>query len=196
MKLLQSKWIASSLGLILYLLTTVLCWHPQRAAETDSAERPAKIDGPSWTFQNPEIDQLIGELKHEREALTEKEKQLNELSARLLTERQELNQLTQNVHALQVEFDKNVTRIQEQEAGNLKKLAKLYAGMAPENAVPILRQMDEGTLVKIFGSMRDAERGPLLEMMGSRGESDAKLAANLSERLRLVVPNTTTSISR
>ena len=187
-KLLQSKWVASGAGLVLYLLITVLCWTPQPAGERKlTLVKPAST-GPSWNFQNPELNHLINELQRRREALTEKETQLNELSARLEAERQELNQVTQSIHSLQVEFDRNVVRVQEQEVGNLKKLGKIYAGMAPENAVPILKQLDESTLVKIFAAMRESESGPLLEIMGKGGEADAKLAATLSERLRLALP--------
>ena len=187
-KIIQSKWMASGLGLVLYLLTTVLCWHPQGAVEEVESHERSKTVGPSWAFQNPEVDQLVIELKREREALGEKERQLTELMSRLQAERQELNQLTQNVQVMQTEFDKNVVRILEQEGTNLKRLAKVYSGMAPENAVPILRKMDESTLVKIFALMKDPERGPILEAMGKQGEADAKLAATLSERLRLTLP--------
>jgi flagellar motility protein MotE (MotC chaperone) len=134
------------------------------------------------------MDQLITELKREKETLAEKDKQLSELALRLQSERQEINQLTQTVQELQVEFDRNVIRVEEQEAPNLKKLARVYAAMQPENAVQILKQMDENTLVKIMALMKDSEAAPLLENMGKQGETEAKRAATISERLRLTLP--------
>lgn len=186
-KLLQSHWTAAGLGLILYLATTLLLWHPQTAAQHSPAT-PVRKAGPSWTFQNPELDQLLAELKREKEALAEKEKQLQDLALRLQSERQELNQITQLVQTLQAEFDLNVIRVQEQEGANLRKLAKVYAAMAPDNAVPILKQMDEPTLVKLLALMKDAEAAIVLEALGRSSEADAKRAAELSERLRLFLP--------
>lgn len=187
MKVLRSPWVSSGIGLLLYVATTAACWY-QRATPPigHTPSTPAKA-GPSWTYQNPEIDQLVAELKREKQAIADKEKLLNDFSARLQAERQELNQLTQSIHVLQNEFDRSVVQIEEQESVNLKKLAKVYAGMAPENAIHILRQMEETTLVKVFASMKDSERGPVLEALANAGEADAKLAATISERLRLAV---------
>jgi flagellar motility protein MotE (MotC chaperone) len=186
-KLFQSPWLASGLGTILYLLITLLSWHPAGGVKVEAESPQVHKAGPSWTFQNPEVDQLVEDLKKEREAVALKEKQLNELAVRLQSERQELNQVTQTVHDLQSEFDRNVVRIEEQESVNLKKLAKMYASMAPENAVPILKQMDETTLVKILALMKESETAPILETMGKQDESEAKRAAALSERLRLII---------
>lgn len=187
-KLFQSMWFANGLGLILYLATSVLAWRPAIGTHETGKVKEAESAAPSGAFHNPEVIHLIDELRRERAALAEREKNLAELSARLEAERQELNQLTQNVQSLRMEFDLNVVRVHELEVSNLKKLGKIYAGMAPENAVPILRQMDETALVKIFGSMKESESGPILEVMGRGGEAESKLAATVSERLRLLLP--------
>jgi flagellar motility protein MotE (MotC chaperone) len=187
-KLFQSQWFAGGFGTVLYLVATVFFWHPVRPNVSELETPQPHKAGPSWTFHNPEVEQLIGELKKELEANALKEKQLNELALRLKTERQELNQVTQAVHELQMEFDRNVVRIEEQESANLKKLAKMYATMAPENAVQIMNQMDETTLVKILALMKDTETAPILEAMGKQNEAEAKRAATLSERLRLTLP--------
>ena len=120
--------------------TTVYFWHPVAVGEAVAIKRPSHITGPSWMFQNPELSQLVEELRKEKDRLAEKEKQLNELAVRLNSERQELNQVTQAIHGLQMEFDRSVTRIEEGESANLKKLARMYASMAPENAVLILNR--------------------------------------------------------
>lgn len=176
------------MGTILFLVTTVFCWHPKSATGEERASAKPKVAGPSWTFYNPEFEQLISELKREKEALSEKEKQLNALSVRLQTERQELNQVTQTVHELQMEFNRNVVRVEEQETANLKRLSKLYSTMAPETALQIFKQMDETTLVKILTLMKDSETSTLLEAMGKQSEAEAKRAAALSERLRFTLP--------
>lgn len=188
MRLFQSMWFANGAGLFLYLVTTLIAWGPQIDPATETQSKQTETAALPWAFHNPELTHLIEELRREKAALAEKEKALLELSARLEAERQELNQLTQVVDSVRLDLDQTVIRIREQEATNLKKLGKIYAGMAPENAVPILKQMDETALVKILGQMKESESGPILESMGKGGEADSKLAATVSDRLRLVLP--------
>jgi flagellar motility protein MotE (MotC chaperone) len=61
----------------------------------------------------------------------------------------------------------------------------MYASMAPENAVLILKQMEDVALVKILTLMKDSEAAPILEALGKQSEAEAKHAAIISERLRL-----------
>ncbi len=186
-KIIQSPWIATVLGALLYWGVTVAVWPPNKLDTNAAQHAKPKPAAPSWTFHNPDLVSLVEELKKEREHLTEKERQLNELSLRLNSERQELNQATQLIYNLQVEFDRNVTRVEEQESANLKKLARMYASMAPENAVQILKQMEDPALVKVLSLMKDSEAAPILESMGKQGESEAKHAAVITERLRLAI---------
>ena len=188
-RLLQSQWGASVVGTVLYLLTTVLLWHPAKhhAVATQPATTTTEAL-PSWNYHNPDVEQFISELKKEKMTLAEREKQLNEFAARLDAERQEINQVTQSVHRLQLEFDSNVVRVREEESANLKKLAKIYAAMDPDTAAPILRELPDDALVKILIFLKDSETAPLLEAMSKGDATAAKRVALLSERLRLSLP--------
>ena len=129
MKTLQSNWIVLGLlGMLTYLGTTSallrgLDLQPLEPEEPDPAQ-VVNTTGPSWEFNNPELDQLIADLKREREHLTEREKQLDELAARLQAEKAEITRVTNAVVQLQRDFDQSVTRLKEEEQVNLKKLAK------------------------------------------------------------------------
>jgi hypothetical protein len=61
--------------------------------------------------------------------------------------------------------------------------------MSPEGAALIFKQMEEPTLLKVLGVMRDSERAPILEAMARSSEADAKRVVALSDRLRLLLPN-------
>lgn len=188
--LLQSKWMVLLLGAVLYLATTVLVWKPLPAplpASTDVARASYSPKGPSWDFVNPEIDQIVEELKKERATLTDREHKLNELARRLQTERMELNQVTQTVHQLQRDFDATVLRVQDEETANLKKLAKLYAAMDPASAALVMKELDEPAIVKILVFMKDDEAAPILESLAKKGDTDARRVASISERLRLAI---------
>jgi flagellar motility protein MotE (MotC chaperone) len=194
-RILQTKWMAVTVGTLIYTLTTWLCLQPQkqymRAAQALHATATAKgagPTGPSWTFQNPELNQLMAELKDEREAVRARAGQLDELQARLGIERQEICQVTQTVYRLRKELDATVSRVADEEAVNLKKLAKIYATMSPVGAARILKEMDDAQIVKILALMKEAESAPILEGFGLGDKRDDKRAALISNRLRLTLP--------
>jgi flagellar motility protein MotE (MotC chaperone) len=187
LKKLQSPWVAILVGAISYMLTTVLCWkvphNTQASGEGGGTHRLES--GPSWEFRNPEIDQLVAELKKEREMNSLRRMELDELATHLAAERGEIEQLMAKVEAKQREFDANVVKLKEEETANLKKLAKVYAAMTPDGASSILKALDDEQIVRIFVFMKEAESAPILECLAKGGENEAKRAAKVSERIRL-----------
>lgn len=195
--LLQSKWTALVLGLLAYGLTTALSLQPQKqllvAAKAIQARQAMKDDaegGPSWTFHNPEMEQVMAELKNEREALRLRASQLDDLQTRLDAERQEICVVTQTVSHLRAELESTVTRVTQEEAVNLRKLSKVYASMSPEGSSRILKEMDDDQIVKILGLMKESESAPILEALGLGTQAEAKRAATISNRLRLLLLDT------
>jgi flagellar motility protein MotE (MotC chaperone) len=189
MKILKNSLVSSVLGLILYVLVTVLVWKvPAHPVEGDPAQEEilakAKTAVPSWEFQSQESDLLIAELRTEKEALAKREKDLNDFAERLKTERLEMNVVTQAVHQLQAQVDASIVRISNEEAANIKKLARTYAAMSPEGAAPILKEMEETTLLKILAVLKETESAPIMEAMSKLGADEAKRVAKITERLR------------
>jgi flagellar motility protein MotE (MotC chaperone) len=196
MRILQSHWTAASVGAVVYLATLVAAWRPSvTPPEPEITQVAARSPGPSWTFQNPEADLLISELKKQKDALGAKEKDLNELATRLEAERAELNLLTKSVQQVQADFDVNVTRVHEEETANLKKLAKTYATMTPEGAAAVFKALDDSTVVKVLTFMKEADTAAVLEALAKQGDAQAKRVAAISERLRLALPETKKSAS-
>ncbi|MDB6020534.1 MAG: hypothetical protein JWQ04_391 [Pedosphaera sp.] len=186
-KIFTSVWMTLLISATLYFGATVLFWKtptPAAASAEESVPRQSAMV-PSWDFINPEADQLMAELKVEKKSLEKKEQMLSDLELRLQSERTELNQVTQSVHQLQMDFDQNVVRIHEEETANLKKLAKVYAAMAADSAANILAELDDLSVVKIMAFMKEGETAAIFEAMAKKGQTEAKRAANLSERLRL-----------
>jgi len=176
------------LGALTYLLVTFIAWPrprvPARPARTTVAGRIGAADA-SWNFWNPEIDQLIVDLRLQKQTLANREQELNEWAARLEAERQEIAVVTQTVAQLQRDFDQQAVRVHENETANLKKLAKIYSVMSPEAATTILKELPDEQVVKILMFMKDSETAPILELLAKQGQSDAKRAALITERLRL-----------
>ncbi len=196
MKILRNSLVSSIIGLVLYAVVTVLVWKvPVSIVEGEPSQEDivakAKEAVPSWEFQSQEADLLIQELRIEKETLAKREKDLNELTERLKTERLEINVVTQAVYQLQMQVEASIVRINAEEAVNIKKLSKTYAAMSPEGAAPIMKEMEEPTLIKIIALMKEAESAPILEAMSKLSPDDAKRVAKVTERLRFYLSQPT-----
>ncbi|MBI3416271.1 MAG: hypothetical protein HY043_13335 [Verrucomicrobia bacterium] len=199
MKLLQSTWVVALLGCVAFLATMYAVFPkagvlpPQQHTVAQEAE---PIDKEAFSLQghNPEVDQLIAELKSSRTELAEREKRLKELEERLRGERGEFSDATQRVFQLQkqvdqsvVEFEKSIVRVQEEETANLKKLAKMYASMSIESATTILKEMTDDQLAKLLAFMKESDVVAILENFAKGGKDDVKRVVQLSEKMRVTV---------
>jgi len=176
---------------VIFLIATVLFWQkPVLPARHNISDLVASM-GPSWDFNNPEADLLISELKMEKKTLQQRQQQMDDLATRLNTERAELGQVIQSVRQLQGDFDKAVLRVKDEETGNLKKLAKVYAAMTPETAATVLEQLDNEAIVKIMLFLKNEETAAILEAIAKKGDAEARRTAEISEQIRLSSQTTT-----
>lgn len=193
LKMLQSKWVATAVGIVSYLVTTGFMLLPARwmpsmpTAAASVAAQPRLL--PSWEFRNPEFEQMLAEIREEKEALRIKAQQLQELEARLAAERQEILAVTQAVYQLRAEMDRAFVRVVEEEAANLKRLAKLYSTMPPDSASRILKELSDDQIVRVMAFMKESEGALLLEALSKEPGAQPKRAAAISERLRTLVRN-------
>ena len=104
----------------------------------------------------------------------------------MTAEQQELEKTRKQIEALRAAIDERLIEVTEGEVANLRKLALTYGALTPKSAVAIFREMDDTTLVKLFSLMKPDIVGPIFEEMGKQSASDAKRAALLSERLRMI----------
>jgi flagellar motility protein MotE (MotC chaperone) len=196
-RFIQSTWASMFIGGLLFFATTAALLKPSQLpvfAEEPPAAAGIHVLGnnePSWKFHNPEMDQWIQEIKHEKDALAVREQQLNELETRLSAERQELSVVTQAVSQMQSDFDKNVVRINSQDTENLKREAKLIASMSPEGAAATLAQMNDDDVVKLLFTMKADDASLALDTLSKSGKDQAKRAALIMERMRRTLPPTT-----
>ena len=142
--------------------------------------------GPSWVFYNQEVEGLVVQLRSQADAFEVREKNLRELESRLAAERAELVSVTQAVWRLREDIDRKILKIQDDEAANVKRLAKTYGGMEPTSVAKILKELDEKLAVKILSQMKDDQNAAILDSLAKTDAQGAKAAASLSDRLRLV----------
>lgn len=194
-RILQSSWLTALLGCLLYLGTTFVALNPNKFAVNLAPAEDTVAEGPSWKFKNPEMDQWLAQIKDEKDSLALKEQQLTELQTRLDAERQEISTVTQAVAQLQMNFDQNVVRFQGQQTENVKHQAKLVSAMSPEGAAAVVTEMSDDDAVRLLFTMKVDTASAILDTISKRGKADAKRAAELTERLRQVLPSPTTTAS-
>lgn len=66
-------------------------------------------------------------------------------------------------------------KAKQEEAKRISRLARLYAEMKPDEAVPILNQLDDPTVLAIFGKMEDSQVAKIMSLL------DARRAARLTQ---------------
>jgi flagellar motility protein MotE (MotC chaperone) len=191
-RILQSTWTSMLLGGLLFLGTTAALLKPTQlpviAPDPVMESVHASNYEVSWKFHNPEMDQWVQEIRREKDALKLREQQLNDLETRLNAERQELTVVTQAVYQMQAEFDKNVVRLNAQDADNLKRQAKLIASMTPEGAAATLTEMSDDDVVRILFTMKADDASLALDTLSKSGKEQAKRAATIIERMRRTLP--------
>lgn len=196
---LTSGWVVALAGGLIYLATTALLIRPAQFEAARAMRAAAKLtpdNDPSWKFKNPEFEQWVAELKMEKNNLDARAQQLQELQTRLAAQQQEFTAATQSVYQLQAEFDKNVVRIKSQEVQNLSRQAKIISGMSPEGAANLISQMANDDVARLLATMKADEASLILDSMSKLGKTEAKRAADLTARLRMVLPPDTTSQAR
>lgn len=77
----------------------------------------------------------------------------------------------------------------QEEARRIGKLASYYGGMKPEEAVPILNNLDDDTVIAILAKMEEDQVAKLLAAM------DAKRAARLTDQMFKGSNNSTTVVA-
>ena len=192
-QILQSKWLAMVMGILLYMITTVTVWMlkdmPVPGLSSSSPPpSPVVVQAASvWDAHNPELEQLVVELRSAKAAVEKRDKELTEMATRLQLEQKEVEEVMQGVRKMQKEFEQEIVRVQEEEASNLKKLAKVYSSMEVEGAANILKELSDEQIVKIMVFMKEAETASIFESLAKRGKDEARRVALISERLRAAV---------
>ena len=207
MKSIAIPLVGSLIGALLYLAVTaalILNGYKPPAPPLSKASKVVEKDGvsgaplagktadelngitQSWNYYNADIEFLIIYLKQTSNSFRIRQKDLDELGQRLAAERAELASVTQSVARLRDDIDKQVIRIQEDEAINVKRLAKTYAGMEPSSVAKVFAELDEKLVVKVMSQMKDDQNASILDALAKTNAQGAKLAASLSDKLRLV----------
>lgn len=73
------------------------------------------------------------------------------------------------------ELKENLAKTRQEEAKRISRLARLYGEMKPDEALPILRELDDPTVLAILAKMEDGQAAKIMALF------DAKRAARLTQ---------------
>ena len=161
----------------------------QAALPAAPAPLPVEFKQKGWDFWTIEVENLAKELKAEREKQRKLGEAIEQRSARVAAEEKELAKTRAEVEGLRRQISERILEISADEAKNLRTLASTYSGLTPKAAVAILKEMDDGTVVKILSLMKPDVITPIFEEMSRGGSPEsplAKRAATISEKIRLM----------
>ena len=120
--------------------------------------------------------------------------QLDERERLLDQEREEIEASRRQVEALQTRINQHIVAVQEEEQRNLKSLAETYSQLSARAAVAIFNELDDTTVAKLLSFMPPESAAEILEELSTTGganPANVKRAAELSQRLRLLLPHRT-----
>ena len=171
-KLLKSSWMIAAAGSLSYLVTTAVLLlsmgdhlsSQSQASEHEPEEQRRPINLASWNYINPDIDELSRQLKEKEEKLNQREKDLDKLAAQIANEKKELAGVTNWVHSIQAEIDTLFTRVEEEEAANMKEIVTVYQKMEPKDAARMLYELEDRRIAKIFKFLKQTEVSDIIKV--------------------------------
>jgi flagellar motility protein MotE (MotC chaperone) len=188
---------ATAAGVLLLKWPSVTTLPPEPPATRTKIKSQSK----DWDFYTAEIDNLIQELQKQRTGYEVKTKDLGAVEMRIAAEKQELLRLREELLRLRGEIEKmrddltsQTTELVSTEKSNIRNLARSYAIMKPAEAVAILSQMSDASIVKLLATMKADIVAKILGEMAKTKDptapADSKTtlanrAATISDQLRL-----------
>jgi flagellar motility protein MotE (MotC chaperone) len=206
--MLAAPWFLAVVGFVINMICTVVMLNaavsklpkpdftpvpdPVEVAATEAKAAEVAAPPPQlWSFKTNAVDELITELKKEREAIIEEQKDLAAMSSQVTAERQEVEKVKAEILRLRKELEARIVEVSEAEKENLKNLGQTYTAMVPAGAAVILREIDEDSAVKILSQMKAKSAALVLGEMArivdkTSDEPPARRAARISDKLRLM----------
>jgi len=134
-------------------------------------QKEAAIEDSSLITEIPTAEQLRARDYEKRELDLEQEK------LKLTEEQQRISNEKDSLEAVKLELEMLTGQREGYEKERIQKLAKVCEGMRPEDAAPIISQLDDQTIVEIFLQMDDRRVARIL------GEMPIDRATEITQRL-------------
>ncbi|VAX17782.1 hypothetical protein MNBD_NITROSPINAE03-250 [hydrothermal vent metagenome] len=150
----------------------------KNASSTASSPEEATSDPAPRTPGPGELDlEIIKDVEKRNKELDLKEEKLKREKERIDTMKLDIDAQISELKALQAKIDEQIKLRDDLQKVSIKKLAKTYAAMPPENAAALIQQIDISIAIRVLGAMKERSAGKILAVI------PPKLASTLSEGL-------------
>ena len=144
------------------------------AAESSKGNRPNSSEAAPLSLRDL---QLVQSLEKRKEDLDRREEALKRYEERLQGLKQEVEKRLAEITQTEKRILDRLGMIGQMEEEKITRLVKLYSGMKPEEAAPLLERMQEETTLKVFQRMKERQASRILAFM------NPEKAVHLSEQL-------------
>lgn len=166
------------------------------AAEGEKpAEQEAEATPPTMTIDDPtlltqaEID-LLQQLAERREVIEAREREINLRDGLMKAAESRIDKKIQELKGLQATVEKLIANYDEQEAGKISSLVKIYENMKPKDAARIFEELDMDTLLLVAERMKERSLAAVMSDMDPGKARD--ITVDLSQRRQMPAPGTNT----
>lgn len=123
--------------------------------------------------QEESAEATIAELKKQ---LAQREEELAQLADEKKAEASKVQQLESRIESMQSQAS-SVDPVEEEDeyTKQIRDLAKLYAGMSPSKAAPIMQNLTLEEMVLMLSEMKSADRSAILQKMDPKVAADATM---------------------
>ena len=136
-----------------------------KPAETKAETVPAP-SGPSFIGDVSEAErEVLKQLSARREKLETREREIEQKGALLLATEQRVDQKLKEMEKLRTDLNKLLNTVNEQRAGELGNLVRIYSAMKPAEAARILATLDTPVILGVIRQMKPAVSAPILAGM-------------------------------
>ena len=166
--------------------------NPDDAAKGDAQEAEAPADGtPSMSIDDPtlltqaEID-LLQQLAERREVIEAREREINMREGMMKAAESRIDKKIEELRGLQATVERLMTDYNEQEAGKISSLVKIYENMKPKDAARIFEELDMDTLLLVAERMKERSLAAVMSDMDPGKARD--ITVDLSRRRQMPRP--------
>jgi flagellar motility protein MotE (MotC chaperone) len=137
------------------------------AAALDAA--PASVvaakTAPSFGVAKPDLHGLLVAVERRQAELDARERELAGREERLALYEKDVTAKVANLEEIEKRLSTRAKAASQAVDASAESLAKIYGGMKPEAAAPILDRLDDMTVLTIFRRMKEKQVGEILPLM-------------------------------
>jgi flagellar motility protein MotE (MotC chaperone) len=130
------------------------------------------------------VDELVKELEIQIAKNRKAEAALHADKEAFKQKMLQMQLLEKKLSGLRDEVAEKIVQISDNEEGNFKKLAEMYAKMEPENASKLLQQAEPDRAAKIISLIGERQAAAIMNAAVAMGDSGAGVAANWTDAMR------------